>query len=626
MMMKKGKQLLCAALVASLAVGSVTSLAACNPEEPLKDSPLSGATLADFTQGEAETFFASDGWDNGDVFNVTWSKKNLSYADNALKLSITESASTAEGALPYLAGEARSYQYFGYGDYSVKMKPAKVTGTASTFFVCTGPYDEDEEGNPNPHDEIDIEFLGNDTTKVQFNYFVNGTGGHEYMYDLGFDASAEYHEYGFRWAEDHIVWFVDNKPVYKVTAEGDNKMPSTAGRILMNHWCGTEEAEGWMGEYSGSDGKTCDYAWVKTSATPIGKLPDPTLPTDPDDVPQEGWTDIDYSGFGGWSGYTIDKTDGLTISHEAAKSGWACEGMALTNSYSWVKFNIKNNDEKTATVRVDVKKEGGAGAVSGVICDSDAASLSAADSAALIEFAGGEALDVVLKIKDMYVDQFVVFLNSTSSTDGVATGSITFTGLQGIVNENAQPPETPDPEVPEGDNCVLSFTSTDVYTVDKSGVAAAELTATYSDVTGASYANIAADVATLAADKDTFSVKVTNNSERNIKIRIDLIGEQKATVGDNANMECCNLSATASKDVGIYTDTTWGGTTFTLAAGDTVIITITYSNANAMGAVQRVQLYMDSFTESDRGNDVHYTNGSVTFGEFKFYSSAAEAE
>lgn len=626
--MKQGKQLLCAALVASLAIGSVTSLAACkpNPEEPLKDSPLSGATLADFTQGEAETFFASDGWDNGDVFNVTWSKKNLTYADSALKLSITESDSAAEGALPYLAGEARSYQYFGYGDYSVKMKPAKVTGTASTFFVCTGPYDEDEEGNPNPHDEIDIEFLGKDTTKVQFNYFVNGTGGHEYMYDLGFDASAEYHEYGFRWAEDHIVWFVDNKPVYKVSAEGDNKMPSTAGRILMNHWCGTEKAEGWMGEYSGSDGKTSDYAWVKTSATPIGKLPDPTLPTDPDDVPKEGWTDIDYSGFGGWSGYTIDKTDGLTISHDTAKNNYACEGMALTDSYSWVKFNIKNNDEKTATVRVDVKKEGGAGAVSGVICDSDAASLSAADSAALIELAGGEALDVVLKIKDMYVDQFVVFLNSTSSTDGVATGSITFTGLQGIVNENAQPPETPDPEVPEGDNCVLSFTSTDVYTVDKSGVAAAELTATYSDVTGASYANIAADAATLAADKDTFSVKVTNNSERNIKIRIDLIGEQKATVGDNANMECCNLSATASKDVGIYTDTTWGGTTFTLAAGDTVTITITYSNANAMGAVQRVQLYMDSFTESDRGNDVHYTNGSVTFGEFKFYSSTAEAE
>ena len=115
----------------------------------------------------------------------------------------------------YFAGEARSYQYFGYGDYSVKMKPAKKAGTASTFFTCTGPYDENEEGEPNPHDEIDIEFLGSDTTKVQFNYFVNGVGEHEYKYDLGFDASEEYHEYGYRWTSEYIEWFVDGEPVYK---------------------------------------------------------------------------------------------------------------------------------------------------------------------------------------------------------------------------------------------------------------------------------------------------------------------------------------------------------------------------------------------------------------------------
>lgn len=620
MMMKTGKQLLCAALVASLAAGSVISLAACNNPEPLKDSPLSGATLADFTQGEAETFFASDGWDNGDVFNVTWSKKNLSYADNALKLLITESSSTAEGALPYLAGEARSYQYFGYGDYSVKMKPAKVEGTATAFFVCTGPYDEDEEGNPNPHDEIDIEFLGTDTTKVQFNYFVDGTGGHEYMYDLGFDASAEYHEYGFRWAEDHIVWFVDNKPVYKVTAEGDDKMPSTAGRILMNHWCGTEKAEGWMGEYSGSNGITSDYAWVKTSAAPIGKLPEPTVPTDPDDVPEEGWTDIDYSGFGGWSDYTIDKTDGLTISHEEAKSGWACEGMTLASSYSWVKFNIKNNDEKTASIRVDVKKESGAGAVAGVICDSDAVSLSAADSAALIELAGGEDLDVVLKIKDMYVDQFVVFLNSTSSADGVATGSITFTGLQGIINENVEPPVAPEPDVPEGENCVLTFNSTNEYTVDKSGVAASEITVQYTDLEGGRYSNIQAQAATLAADNDTFSLKIKNNGTEAVTVRVDLIGENTVTVGDNTNMNVCNLSATATGGTGLYTETTWGGTYITIAADEEVTVVITYSNTNAMGAVQFVQLYLDSAVNGD--SQTH--SGNITFGEFKFASSAQQ--
>lgn len=40
-------------------------------------------------------------------------------------------------------------------------------------------------------DEIDVEVLGKDTTKVQFNYYTNGTGNHEYLYDLGFDASED---------------------------------------------------------------------------------------------------------------------------------------------------------------------------------------------------------------------------------------------------------------------------------------------------------------------------------------------------------------------------------------------------------------------------------------------------
>ena len=48
--------------------------------------------------------------------------------------------------------------------------------------MYTGPSDDD------PWDEIDFEFLGYDTTKVQLNYYTDGVGGHEYMLDLGFDA------------------------------------------------------------------------------------------------------------------------------------------------------------------------------------------------------------------------------------------------------------------------------------------------------------------------------------------------------------------------------------------------------------------------------------------------------
>lgn len=68
-------------------------------------------------------------------------------------------------------GEYRSTNNYGYGLYEVSMKPAKNTGIVSSFFTYTGP------AHGTQWDEIDIEFLGKDTTKVQFNYFMNGVGG-----------------------------------------------------------------------------------------------------------------------------------------------------------------------------------------------------------------------------------------------------------------------------------------------------------------------------------------------------------------------------------------------------------------------------------------------------------------
>lgn len=228
-----------------------------------KVEPFGGQMLADFSNGAVDAVFASDGWSNGGVFNVWWTGNNVTYTDGQMHLAIHEADDAVEQ--DYYGGEARTGLYYGYGDYSVRMKPAKVEGTASTFFTCTGPYDINADGEPNPWDEIDIEFLGKDTTGVQFNYFVNGEGGHEYWYDLGFDASEEFHEYGFRWEEDSITWYVDGEAVYTVTTAENGPLPSTPGRILMNYWCGTADAEGWMGVYAPSDA-TADYEWIKTSA------------------------------------------------------------------------------------------------------------------------------------------------------------------------------------------------------------------------------------------------------------------------------------------------------------------------------------------------------------------------
>lgn len=90
-------------------------------------------------------------------------------------------------------GEYCSTNNYGYGLYEVSMKPAKNTGIVSSFFTYTGP------AHGTQWDEIDIEFLGKDTTKAQFNYFTNGVGGHEKVINLGFDASQGFHTYAFDW-------------------------------------------------------------------------------------------------------------------------------------------------------------------------------------------------------------------------------------------------------------------------------------------------------------------------------------------------------------------------------------------------------------------------------------------
>ena len=341
----------------------------------LTDAPLSAETLIDFADGaNPDVLFESDGWSNGDVFNVVWKSHNVHYEDGIMRLGITEESASAwidgqEVPYNYTAGEARTQNYYHYGDYEVSMKPSANDGTASTFFICTGPYDL-KDGVPNSHDEIDIEFLGKDTTHVQFNFFVNGVGGNEFMYDLGFDASEEFHTYGFRWEETSITWFVDGQPVYKVTTEdveeGKNlrqveKIPSTAGRILMNYWCGNERAYDWMGEYKGEtvdNGTT--YQWVKTSAEGAPLNPPVVVP------PVEGGDEIDWSAiepiaptFATTPEYTvaIDGNKANVTYVDVSGSAYKPIEMDVTEAVAgknYVYLKVTNNGTETVNVRVNM--------------------------------------------------------------------------------------------------------------------------------------------------------------------------------------------------------------------------------------------------------------------------------
>jgi endoglucanase len=204
--------------------------------------------VADFRNGSSSLFYASDGWSNGSCFNCVWRGSNATFKDNALNLTIDKDS---KGEYNYSGAEYRTTDFYGYGYYETSMQAIKNNGVVSSFFTYTGPSDN------NPWDEIDVEILGKDTTKVQFNYYTNGVGNHEYMYDLGFDASQGYHTYGFDWQSDHITWYVDGKAVYTAYSN----IPSTPGKIMMNVWPGTG-VDDWLNAYDGTTPLTAKYQWV----------------------------------------------------------------------------------------------------------------------------------------------------------------------------------------------------------------------------------------------------------------------------------------------------------------------------------------------------------------------------
>lgn len=134
------------------------------------------------------------------------------------------------------SGSLRSVTRFQYGRFEIEIKPVKADGLISAFFLY----------RIDPWQEIDIEFLGNDTTKMLLNVYFNpgeegtvqnfGTSGTPVIIDLGFDASTDFHHYAIEWDPNEIRWFVDDDLVHVRTTGYPTPIPNLPLQVYMNLW------------------------------------------------------------------------------------------------------------------------------------------------------------------------------------------------------------------------------------------------------------------------------------------------------------------------------------------------------------------------------------------------------
>ena len=150
----------------------------------------------------------------------------------------------------------------GHGLYTAKIRtPAgNASGLVSSFYLSTGQEDNDPEEQQ--QDEIDFEFLGFDARLVQTNVHVKGIGNREMVHDLGFDASAVFHEYSIFWSSESIEWYVDDICVRVMSRkkklveeeEFDPEWPIRPMYLYASVWNAESIADGrWAGQYVGCD-------------------------------------------------------------------------------------------------------------------------------------------------------------------------------------------------------------------------------------------------------------------------------------------------------------------------------------------------------------------------------------
>jgi beta-glucanase (GH16 family) len=241
--------------------------------------PALGTFNDDLNSYDMARWYKANGWANPSPFNNTWVEDYITMAGGLMSITIHNAPPPAKIPAPvppplpvrdYYSGNYQSIGFYGYGCYETRMKPVKNPGVVSAFYTYAGPYDN---GGNGLHNEIDIEFLGNNPKGFQANFWTNDLDGksqHPAFITLPFDTSLDYHQYAFKWTSTGIQWFVDGALVYPIpgvhTALAPTpKVTDSLHKIMLNVWPVDSTATAWAGTFSypTTTPVTGMFDWVK---------------------------------------------------------------------------------------------------------------------------------------------------------------------------------------------------------------------------------------------------------------------------------------------------------------------------------------------------------------------------
>lgn len=230
------------------------------PGRAQAQAPATATANTGNAPGGAFILWGEDGFDDehyrisdweipGDWIDAGFSPSNVRFRDDRLHLSLTKKRYRSKA---HSGAEFMRRGFYGYGRYEVIMRGIAAPGVVSSFFTHTHDQFDD------PHDEIDIELLGDNPRQIHLNHFRDGLSEGPAKVDLQFDFSKGEHLYAFEWRHDSIRWFVDGVQVHEARAN----IPTASSRLIVNVWSAGKDGYDWIGKPAFRSGVAAAYRCI----------------------------------------------------------------------------------------------------------------------------------------------------------------------------------------------------------------------------------------------------------------------------------------------------------------------------------------------------------------------------